>query len=173
MTRDETKNIIGMMASAWPNFSPANIRGTIDLWAGLMEPYPYQVILAALRSYMVEDHAFAPAPGQLLAYLPKEDGGRSDLEAWSLVRKALCNGNYGAEDEFAKLPPDVQRAVGSPAQLRAWAAAPSDELETVMQSNFLRTYRAVKTQVHNDNLYQQALLRMGAGAKAIEEEKNA
>lgn len=173
MTRDETKNIIGMMASAWPNFSPTNIRGTVDLWAGLMEPYPYQAILAALRSYMVEDHAFAPAPGQLLAYLPKGDDGRSDLEAWGLVRKALRNGNYGAEDEFAKLPPDVQRAVGSPAQLRAWAAAPEEETETVMQSNFLRSYRAMKSQVHTENLYQQALLRMGAGAKAIEEDKNA
>jgi hypothetical protein len=60
-----------------------------------------------------------------------------------LVSKALRNGYYGAEQEFEKLPPLVQRAVGQPSNLRQWATTDIDSIENVIQSNFLRTYRAV------------------------------
>ena len=66
----------------------------------------------------------------------------TDLEAWALVRKALSNGTYGAEQEFAKLPPLVQKAVGSPANIREMAQADMESVATVFQSQFLRAYRS-------------------------------
>lgn len=143
MNRDETKVIIKSMKTIWPNYNPENISEAVDLWWHLLAAYPYSHVSAALEAYIIQNHAFAPSPGQLLALFPRKEQ-RSELEAWSLVRKALKNGNYGAEAEFEKLPEDVRKAVGSPEQIRAWAAAPEEETETVMQSNFLRSYRAVR-----------------------------
>lgn len=39
------------------------------------------------------------------------------------------------------MPPIVQKAVGSPSQLRNWSQTDSDSVENVIQSNFMRTYR--------------------------------
>lgn len=143
MNRDETKLIIRSMKTIWPNYNPESLSDTVDLWTRLLAGYPYPSVAAALEAYILQNHAFAPSPGQLIALFPGREH-RSELEAWSLVRKALKNGNYGAEAEFEKLPEDIRKAVGSPEQIRAWAAAPEEETETVMQSNFLRSYRAVR-----------------------------
>lgn len=143
MTREEAKTLVRLMCTAWPNYHPENIAETVSLWHKLLESYPFPLMAAALQAYMLQNNAFAPAPGQLIAIIPREEG-HSELEAWGMVRKAIRNGSYGAEEEFYKLPEDIQKAVGSPEQLRAWAIAPEEDTETVMQSNFLRSYRTVK-----------------------------
>ena len=65
------------------------------------------------------------------------------MTAWGLVSKALRNGTYGAVEEFNKLPPLVKQAVGMPDNLKNWAASDYQTIETVIQSNFLRTYETV------------------------------
>ena len=65
------------------------------------------------------------------------------MEAWALVSRAIRNGYYGAEKEFEKLPPLVQKAVGTPGQLRNWSQTDMESIENVVQSNFMRTYRTV------------------------------
>ena len=64
------------------------------------------------------------------------------MEAWSLVRRAISNSTYNAEQEFERLPEAVQRAVGSPANLREMAALDIERVETVEQSHFIRAYDA-------------------------------
>ena len=66
----------------------------------------------------------------------------TELEAWALVTKAIRNGLYGADEEFAKLPPLVQQAVGQPRCLTEWAMLGAED-KAVTQSNFMRSYRAV------------------------------
>ena len=61
-------------------------------------------------------------------------------EAWALVRKAIRNGYYGAEEEFEKLPTACQRAIGSPSNLRELAQLDIDQVETVEQSHFIKAY---------------------------------
>ena len=65
------------------------------------------------------------------------------MTAWGLVSKALRNGTYGAVEEFNKLPPLVRQAVGMPDNLKNWATSDYQTIETVIQSNFLRTYETV------------------------------
>lgn len=174
MTRDETKTIIRGIATCFPNWKPQNMTETINLYAALLEGYPYQVISAALKAYIMTGNAFAPNPGQLVQMLPKTDR-TEPLEAWGLVRKALQNGIYGSEEEYAKLPDAVQRAVGSPQQLSAWAMAPEDQLETVMQSNFLRTYSAICQRREAEALIPDDVRRIlqGATQKQIAEKEGA
>lgn len=144
MTRDETKKIIRIIADSYPNYKPSDISETIDVWSMMLEEYPYNQIAMALKSYILTDTSgFAPSIGQLVNKLNCSEPQLNEMEAWSLVSKAIRNGYYGAEEEFAKLPEVVQKAVGNPANLRAWSHTDEQSIENVVQSNFLRTYRVV------------------------------
>ena len=78
-------------------------------------------------------------------------------EAWGTVRKALKNSLYSSVDEFNALPEVVRYAVGSPEMLKSWAQVPLDELETVIQSNFMRTFRAKSANIKEIKLLPQAV----------------
>jgi hypothetical protein len=144
MTRDETKKIIRIIADSYPNYNPSCISETIDVWSMMLEEYPYNQIAMALKAYILTNTSgFAPSIGQLVGKLKSAEPQLNEMEAWSLVSKAIRNGYYGAEEEFAKLPEVVQKAVGNPANLRAWSHTDEQSIENVVQSNFLRTYRVV------------------------------
>ena len=146
MTRDETVKIIRIMCDCYPNYKPSNLSETVDVWNMMLEEYSYSQISTALKTYVHSDTSgFAPSIGQLLDKLhaiqsPQE---LNEMEAWSLVSKALRNGYYGAVEEFNKLPPLVQKAVGSPDNLRNWSQTDTNSIENVVQSNFMRSYRLV------------------------------
>ena len=145
MTREESKRIIQIMCATYPNYHPADLSGTVDIWHMMLEEYSYNEIAAALKVYITSDSSgFAPSVGQLMEKLKliKAPEESNELEAWAMVSKALRNGFYGAEEEFAKLPPLVQKAVGNAANLREWSQQEEKTL-TVTQSNFQRTYRSV------------------------------
>lgn len=145
MTREETVKIIRIMVDSYPNYKPNNISETVDVWTMMLEEYSYEQIAVSLKSYILSDTSgFAPSVGQLVAKVqdlsqPQE---LTELEAWSLVHKAIKNSSYESEEEFAKLPPLVQKAVGLPSNLREWALTENLNKE-VVSSNFMRTYKNV------------------------------
>lgn len=146
MTRDETKKIIRIIADSYPNYRPSDISETIDVWHMMLEEFSYQQVAVALKAYILTDTSgFAPSIGQLVGKMQmvSQPNELNEMEAWALVSQALKNGYYGAEEEFAKLPELVQKAVGTPANLRAWAHTDESSIENVVQSNFMRTYRTV------------------------------
>ena len=153
MTREETVKIIRIMVDSYPNYKPNNISETVDVWQMMLSDYDYNLVAMALKAYILSDTSgFAPSIGQLVAKIqiltkPQE---LSEMEAWSLVRKAIGNGNYGSVEEFEKLPPTIQKAVGSADMIKRWAMSDSNEVSTVIQSNFLRSYR---TAVKRDEEY--------------------
>ena len=145
MTRDETKRIIQILCATYPNYHPADLSSTVDIWHMMLEEYSYNEIAAALKAFITTNASgFAPSVGQLIEKLRfiKTTEESNELEAWAMVSKALRNGYYGAEEEFAKLPPLVRKAVGNAANLREWSQQEEKAL-TVTQSNFQRTYRSV------------------------------
>ena len=143
MTRDETVNIIRVMVDSYPNYKPNNLSETVDVWQMMLSDYDYNLVSMALKSYILSDTSgFAPAIGQIVAKMhaitqPQE---LNEMEAWSLVSKAIRNSIYNAADEYAKLPLIVQKAVGLPNQLMQWAIDDNYN-ESVVSSNFMRCYR--------------------------------
>lgn len=144
MTREETVKIIRIMVDSYPNYKPNDISETVDVWNMMLEEYTYQQVSVVLKAYILSDNSgFAPSIGQLVDKMqsiqqPKE---LNEMEAWSLVSKAIRNGGYNSVEEFAKLPPIVQKAVGLPSQLRTWALDENYN-EEVVSSNFIKCYRA-------------------------------
>lgn len=146
MTVNEARKIIAVMLVSYPNFKPIDTELMATTWADMLAEYTYEQVNTALRCYITSDKSgFAPAIGQIVDKIKtvSEPQQLNELEAWGLVDKAIRNSTYHAEEEFAKLPPIVQKAVGSPSQLFNWARSDIETLESVTQSNFLRTYRAV------------------------------
>lgn len=146
MDREETKKIIRVICASYPNYKPTDLSETIDIWTTMLAEYSYEHIAVALKTYIATDTSgFAPSIGQLVNSIKSitEKENLTEMQAWTLVDKAIRNGLYGAEKEFENLPPEVQKAVGSPSQLRQWALTDQDSIQTVAQSNFMRSYRAV------------------------------
>lgn len=144
MTREETVKIIRIICGSYPNFKPSDLSETVDIWNMMLEEYTYNQIAGALKSYILADSTgFAPSIGQLIAKVKtiEEPAQLNESEAWGLVSKAIRNGYYGAVEEFSKLPPLVQKAVGIPDNIRNWSQTNLESVETVIQSNFLRAYR--------------------------------
>jgi hypothetical protein len=163
MTAKEVAQLLSIIGNIFPNFNPKNIDTCLEAWTMVLCDEDGERIRHALAMYVKADHEFPPTPGQLITLAKPKPVYMNELEAWSLVRKAICNGIYGAEAEFAKLPPEVQRAVGDPGQLRAWAQGDIDSLQTVAQSNFCRVYRGVIRQIEDnvDRIGMADNLRLG------------
>lgn len=146
MTRDETIKLLMVIQSAYPNFKPPDKTVAVDTWYTMLRDMDYNVVQMGLRAYITSDTSgFAPSIGQLIntIYLTQNPQELNEMEAWALVSKALRNGYYGAAEEFNKLPPLVQKAVGSPDNLRNWSQTDTNSIENVVQSNFMRSYRLV------------------------------
>lgn len=146
MTKNEVIKLLMTIQTFYPNYRVDNKEFTINAWYTIIGDCDYKLMEKALRAYITTDTSgFAPNIGQLLDKLhtiqsPQE---LNEMEAWSLVSKALRNGYYGAVEEFDKLPPLVQKAVGSPDNLRNWSQTDVKAIETVIQSNFMRSYAAI------------------------------
>lgn len=169
MTREETVKIIRIMCDCYPNYKPNNLSETVDVWNMMLDEYSYNQVSIALKAYVTSDTSgFAPSVGEIVAKIqlvlqPQELDG---MAAWGLVSKALRNGTYGAVEEFNKLPPLVRQAVGIPDNLKNWATSDYQTIETVIQSNFLRTYETVVKRANEIN-------RMPDNIKSLIEKTNA
>lgn len=143
MNITEAKKIIASMMVFYSNYKPTDVDYAAQSWSEIMEEYTYEQVNAGLKMFMKSDTSgFAPAPGQIIGNIhnltdPQE---LNEMEAWSLVSKAIRNSGYNSVEEFAKLPPIVQKAVGLPDQLRVWAL---DEHynEGVVRGHFINCYK--------------------------------
>lgn len=141
MTREETMKILSVIGIFYPNYKPSNKELVVSAWHDVLADLSYAQISTALSIYArTNTSGFAPTPGQLIDCISiKED---SPEEAWAMVSKALSNGIYGFREEYDKLPPMIQKAVGRAENLREWAMMDSSTVQSVIHSNFLRAYNA-------------------------------
>jgi hypothetical protein len=103
------------------------------------------IVTAAVEAFIATDvKGFSPVIGIIKNKISeiKRPENITEFEAWSRVKQAISNGYYGCIEEFEKLPPILQRLVGSPNQLRDWATMSTETLNTVVASNFMRSYKA-------------------------------
>lgn len=169
MTREQVGKLLMTIQAYYPNYNPPDKEITLNAWHIMLAEYPEELVLQALRACIATNTSgFAPDVGQIMSKIqtisqPQELDG---MTAWGLVSKALRNGTYGAVEEFNKLPPLVRQAVGMPDNLKNWATSDYQTIETVIQSNFLRTYETVVKRANEIN-------RMPDNIKSLIEKTNA
>lgn len=169
MTEEQVGKLLMTIQAYYPNYNPPDKKITLNAWYIMLAEYPEELVLQALRACIATNTSgFAPDVGQIISKIqtisqPQELDG---MAAWGLVSKALRNGAYGAVEEFNKLPPLVKQAVGMPDNLKNWATSDYQAIETVIQSNFLRTYEVVVKRANEIN-------RMPDNIKSLIEKTNA
>ena len=153
MTKQDTYQVLATLQAFYPDSfrgmtdAAANLK--VKLWQEQFADEPAILVHEAVKAYVSTDKkGFMPVPGQIKEQISilLDQGGLNEQDAWELVANALRNSSYGSAEEFAKLPPDVKRAVGSPNMLKDWAVMNFTELQTVIASNFKREYRAIVAQ---------------------------
>ena len=148
MTGEETRTILTLLQTEYPqSFAKMDDRQMamkLKLWASEFQYDDYKAVYAMVRAIMsAGNREFAPNIGVIREKLRSYsvDGELTENGVWALVSKAISNGIYGYAEEYVKLPIDVQKAVGEAEQLKRWAMMPVDEVQSVVASNFQRSFR--------------------------------
>lgn len=149
MTRPDVAKMFYMVKAAYPrmfkDYGETDVKNYIDAWCMVFSDISAEQGFAGLKVYLsTEKTGFPPSPGQIMDCIHRlsPDELPNEMEAWNLVDKAVRGAIYNAEEEFAKLPQIVRRAVRSPGRLKEWAVMDINAYRTVEQSNFMRVYRA-------------------------------
>ena len=150
MTEDETNMILMRIEANWTPFK--NQEAATMLWADRFKDEPYELVLAAVNVLIDTDTGgFRPTIGQVKSAMHDIVYGEaiSETEAWLLVKGSLHEAQTdpenltGARSAWKKLPETIQKLV-SPKQLLEWNWLENSQLDTVIESNFLRSYRDVR-----------------------------
>jgi len=151
MSLEETGQLMDILETSYPQFyknqTDEERAPAVTLWASMFADDPAKVVAAAVKALIVADvKGYPPHIGAVKARIRQltEPEGMTETEAWGLISKALSNGIYGAKDEFEKLPPVLQKLVGTPNQLKEWALMDSDSVQSVVASNLMRSYRVLE-----------------------------
>ena len=149
MTRAETLAVMSILKAAYPAYyrdmKRQDAEAVVNLWAEMLADYPADLVAAAVKTHIASDRkGFPPHIGAIIAATGEisRPADPPDGEPWALIAKALRNSSYNSEKEFAALPESLQRLVGHHSQLREWASMDTGTVQSVVQSNFMRSYRA-------------------------------
>lgn len=145
----ETAKLMAVLETAYPMFYAKKTQqereDAIRLWAEMFADEPGEVVAMAVKALIKSRvSTFPPGIGEITEKIQQitQPEQMTEMEAWNHVVRAVGNSNYNSADEFKKLPEVIQRLVGAPSQLREWAAMDSETFNSVVASNFQRSYKA-------------------------------
>lgn len=148
MTKNEAAQILAVLKAAYPSYyvnqKEQDVKAVISLWQEMFANDNPQIVAAAVKAFINSDiKGFPPSIGQIRGKinLLTRPERMTEQEAWGMVAKAVSNSWYHASEEFNKLPAELQELIGSANQLREWGQMDSGTLQTVVASNFMRSYR--------------------------------
>ncbi len=165
MNREETLAIMSVLKAAYPAYYKGlnrnDAESVVNLWTEMFCEESAQVVAVAVKAHIASDNkGFPPHIGAIkdaIAKLKQPDQ-MTALEAWEHVRHAMrgasmspssctyiggvTDGKTTAERNFEKMPELVQRIVGNPGQLAQWADMDAEVVNSVISSNFQRSFNA-------------------------------
>lgn len=148
MKQSEVLQIMAVLKTAYPSFYAKvpmeQAAAAVSLWQTMFAEDDARLVAAAVKALIVSDvKGFPPHIGAVKDKLRQltHPEQLSAAQAWALVSRAASRSAYRAREEFDKLPPALQQAVGSPNQLRDWALMDAGTFQSVVASNFQRAYR--------------------------------
>ncbi|EKO1913593.1 hypothetical protein PZQ55_002681 [Clostridium botulinum] len=184
MTREETITILSVIKAAYPQWARGLTKTDADmmitLWSSMLEEHEYKLVQVAIKK-IIATNKFPPSVAEVIESINYiKTGGQAEMteiEAWGLVRKAIKNSAYNAEEEFNKLPEKIQQAIGSHNVLHNWSQESINGIETVIGSNFMRSYKATVIRKKEEKQLPQSIRAMlgdisqNIGKKMIEGDK--
>lgn len=163
MTREQFAVIVKGLKAVYsaPSFIPD--KDAFDVWYQLLKDIPYSELSIATQTYMATQREVPTIADLRLEVVnirtKAKNGGQSMLtesEAWGLVKKALSNSIYGYNEEYAKLPPVIQRAMVSARNLHDIASSDDVNMD-VQESLFYRRYRSELTREFDEDVVPESI----------------
>ncbi|WP_434302596.1 replicative helicase loader/inhibitor [Clostridium botulinum] len=180
MTPEETIKILSIIKAAYPQWAKdlkaSDAKMMVTLWNDMLQDYEYNLVQVAIKK-VIATNKFPPSVAEVIESINYiTSGGKSEMteiEAWGLVRKAIKNSAYNAEEEFNKLPPRIQQAIGSHNILHNWSQESVNGIETVIGSNFMRSYKQTVIRNKEEKQLPQSIKSLlgSIGNKMIEGDK--
>ena len=175
MEKRDIIKIMGTLKVAYPHsfrkMSEDDYKVMIELWYRQFLDYDYKTVMMAIDSIISSDtREFYPPIASIkeMIYKLTHQEEMTEYEAWGLIKNALRNSGYHAREEFDKLPPVVQRLVGSPQQLYDWSMMNTETVDSVIASNFMRSYK-VRAKHEREMLAIPQSVRNALGIETIAE----
>lgn len=183
MTREQTQQVLLNLKKAYPFFykdiGPDEGEEIADLWYEMFEDDDVALVVKAVKLFIKSDSkGFPPVIGVIKAKMEEiieasRPKSISEFEAWQMVKDAARNSLYNSKKEFDKLPPLIQRVIGDYYTLRSWAEMDIDRLETIIQPNFIKSYKTACEQQNNcDKLATHIGINSEIQNKALEDPLN-
>lgn len=149
MDRRETIQVLSVLRAAYPNFyrgmGKQELEGIVDLWATMFAEDDPKMVAGAVKAFIATDSkGYPPVIGVIKEKLREitTPPMMSEQEAWGLVLEAMDCSEFEVGRRFDALPPVVRSIVGRPRQLWDWGMMDADTVQSVVASNFMRSYRA-------------------------------
>lgn len=150
MNKKEVAQILAILKEYYPkDFVSTDLQTKVEAWHLILQDYDYKLTQSAVVSFVSSDlNGFMPSVGQIVDKINKLTSKKqlTENEAWDMIYKAICNSAYNSVEEFNKLPLEIQRAIGSPNMLKSWAMVDLNEVNTVIQSNVMRSFKTAQKQ---------------------------
>jgi hypothetical protein len=166
MTYDETVMILGMIKEAYRAFykdiSKEEAKRAADLWSTMFADDDAKIVTEAVKSLMCT-LKFPPTIADVKEKIAMitQPQAMTEMEAWQKVKSAISY--YNAGETFERLPFILQKIIGSPNVLREWAVMEAETVNSVVQSNFMRSYKAAVAQEKERAMLPESTRQMIAG----------
>lgn len=149
MERADVLAVMAILKAAYPGYykgmSRKDADGIVGLWTDMFAEDDPAAVGAAVKALIATDaKGFPPHIGAVKEKLRQisQPAQMSPAEAWGMVWRAVQRSGYNSREEFDRLPETLRRLVGSPEQLKAWSQMDADTVQSVIGSNFQRSYTA-------------------------------
>lgn len=144
ITEEQFRTLVKAMKSVYrdPSFIANN--EAFNTWFAMLNDLEYESLSQAIKVWMQTEEKIPTIAGLRSKVKDLRPMERTPLEAWGIVRDAVTRSGYGYQEEYMKLPKDIQKAVGCAENLQNWSQLDVGELDTVIQSQFLKNYAIVQ-----------------------------
>lgn len=111
------------------------------IWSKALGNISYMQAVDGLAAYCATNTSgFAPQPAHILNHV-RQQNRLSETEIKIALQRALCDSTYHAEEQFERLPDDLKRIIGIPAELRRQAMRENDDSK-IFINQVCKEYRA-------------------------------
>lgn len=152
MNKDETIAILRILKISYPQFykdmKKEDAEDTISIWTMMFENDEPKIVTEAVKALIITNKfppTIADVKEKINLITQNESSVMTEMEAWNIVYKSIKYANYGSEQAFNEFPEIIKKLVGSPQQLREWAIMDADTVKSVVQSNFMRSFKVRQT----------------------------
>ncbi|MDD4111340.1 MAG: replicative helicase loader/inhibitor [Clostridia bacterium] len=145
MTRDAIIALLGTLKTAYPyfykNLTKTETMEVIELWAKMFADDDNYITTKAVEK-LIQTNKFAPTIADIREKMQEMTTVNSldEGDAWKILLKAISKSGYSDYKLWQELPEPI-KSITSARQIHDWGQMESEDVNTVVQSNFLRAYR--------------------------------